>query len=100
MTFDGSRSLPSAHRISCEGTMLLRTGTMTEFVPSEQGQNCIVDCEIFGHTACSDDLLTWFSAYIVIDRSSVAQIPGKVAKQNLEIGLENARTESTQRGNA
>jgi hypothetical protein len=30
----------------------------------------------------------------VLSRSAAAQIPGKVAETNLEIGFENARTES------
>ena len=51
LPLDGSNSLSSAHRILCEGTILLHTGTMTEFAPSEQGQNCMVDCRIIGHTA-------------------------------------------------
>ena len=59
----------------------------------------MVDCEIVGHTACSGDLSTWFSGYLVTDRSAVAQRPGKVANQNLEIGLENARTESNESTN-
>jgi len=51
LTLDGCRSLPSVPGISCEGTILLHTSTMTEFTPSEQGRNCMVDCGIIGHTA-------------------------------------------------
>jgi hypothetical protein len=40
----------------------------------------MVDCGFIDHTSQSDDLLSWFSAHLVIDGSAVAQMLGKAAK--------------------